>query len=126
MPRFARRYCMQHISGIAPHIIIIGMPLAIMRVIMSQHILSMSMLIAPVGIIMHFIPCGVISQVIFGIIGIPQHIIIGIPLQVIMTGIPLAIMSFIMAQQSFIISMSVPSAGIIMHIMPLGVTEQAM
>lgn len=117
---------MQHMSGMAPHVIIIGMPLAIMRVVMSQHIFSMSMLIAPMGIIMHFMPCGVISHVIFGIIGIPQHIIIGMPLQVIMTGIPLAIIAFIMAQQSFIISMSVPSAGIIMHIMPSGVIEQAM
>jgi hypothetical protein len=46
----------QTIIGIEPQAIVIGMPQLIMRVIMSQHILSMSMLIMPVGIIVHVMP----------------------------------------------------------------------
>jgi hypothetical protein len=46
----------QTITGIEPHIMVIGMPQFIICIIMSQHVLSMSMLIAPVGIIMQVIP----------------------------------------------------------------------
>jgi hypothetical protein len=42
------------------------------------------------------------------------------------TGVPHAIMSVSMAHMLFIISMLVPSAGIIVHFMPLSVIEQAM
>ena len=48
----------------------------------------------------------------------PQHVIIGIPLQLIMQGTPLAIMLVSIVHMSFIMSFVVPSPGIIMHIMP--------
>ena len=43
-------------TGMLPHIMVIGMPQFIICVIMSQHIRSMSMLIAPIGIIMQLMP----------------------------------------------------------------------
>jgi hypothetical protein len=42
--------------GMEPHIMVMGIPHAIMRLIISQHILSISMLIMPVGIIMQLMP----------------------------------------------------------------------
>ncbi len=68
---------MHTMQGMPPHVIVIGMPHAIMRFIVEQHILSISMLIMPVGIIMQVIPVADISQVISGIIGMPQQLIIG-------------------------------------------------
>ncbi len=68
---------MQTMHGVAPHIMVIGMPQAIIRFIVSQHILSISMLIMPVGIIMQVMPVAVISHVIFGIMAMPQQLIIG-------------------------------------------------
>ena len=56
----------------------------------------------------------------------PQQLIIGIPLQVIMQGMPLAIIVVSMVHMSFIMSFVVPSPGIIMHIMPLSVMVQVM
>jgi hypothetical protein len=37
-------------TGIMPHIIVMGMPQLIICIMVSQHILSISMLIAPLGI----------------------------------------------------------------------------
>jgi hypothetical protein len=68
---------MHTMHGVLPHIRVIGMPQAIMRFIDSQHISSISMLIMPVGIIMQVMPVAVISQVIFGIMAMPQQLIIG-------------------------------------------------
>ena len=68
---------MQTMHAVLPHIMVIGMPQAIIRFIVSQHILSISMLIIPAGIIMQVMPVAVISQVIFGIIAMPQQLIIG-------------------------------------------------
>jgi len=116
----------QTIIGIWPHIMVIGIPQLIIFVIISQHILSMSMLIMPVGIIMQVMPCFVISQVIFGIIAMPQQLIIGMPQQVIMQLIPLSIMDIISVHMSFIMSIVVPSPGIIVHIMPFAVISQVM
>ena len=117
---------MQTITGIEPHIMVIGMPQFIICVIMSQHILSMSMLIAPIGIIMQVMPWRVISHDIFGIIAMPQQLIIGMPAQVIMQLMPLSSIDMSMVHMSFIISMVVPSPGIIEHIMPWAVMEQDM
>jgi hypothetical protein len=117
---------MQVISVTPPHVIAIVMPQPSMRFIMSQHIAIMSMLMAPRGIIMQRMPVGVISHVMAGIIGMPQHIIIGMPLQVIMQGMPQSIIDCIMSQQSFIMSIDMPSAGIIMHSMPCAVMSQVM
>jgi hypothetical protein len=46
------------------------------------------------------------------------------PLHIMPQDMPLAIMSFIIMHMERIISMLVPSAGIIMHIMPLSVIVQ--
>ncbi|WP_434389005.1 hypothetical protein [Melittangium boletus] len=46
------------------------------------------------------------------------HIIMGMPLHIIIIGIPMAIMEFIASQQSFIISICAASMGIMRHIMP--------
>ena len=117
---------MQVISVTPPHIMAIVMPQPIMRRIMSQHMAIMSMPMAPAGFIMQRMPVAVISQVMAGIIGMPQHIIIGMPLQVIMHGIPQFIIDCIMSQQSFIMSIDMPSAGVIMHSMPSAVMSQVM
>jgi hypothetical protein len=116
----------QTIIGIEPHIIDIGMPQLIMRIIMSQHILSMSMLIMPVGIIMHVMPWPLISKLMAGIMGMPQQLIIGWPAHIIMQGVPFFIMVVNMLHMSFIISMVAPSPGVIMHFMPLSVMVQVM
>jgi len=68
---------MHTMHGVLPHIMVIGMPQAIMRFIVSQHIFSISMLIMPVGIIVQVMPVPVISHIIFGIIAMPQQLIIG-------------------------------------------------
>ncbi|AKJ02106.1 Hypothetical protein AA314_03732 [Archangium gephyra] len=47
-----------------------------------------------------------------------EHIIMGMPLHIIIIGIPMAIMEFIASQHSFIISIWPASMGIIRHIMP--------
>ena len=109
---------MHTMHGVLPHIMVIGMPHAIMRFMVSQHILSMSMLIMPVGVIMQSMPLGVMVQVIFGIIAMPQQLIIGMPEHIIPTGVPQAIMSVSIAPMLFIMSMLMPSAGIIEHFMP--------
>ena len=100
------------------------MPQPIIFVIMSQHILSMSMLIMPVGIIMQLMPFGVISQVIIGFIDMPQQLIMGMPEHIIMQGVPFFIIIMSVAHMSFIMSMLMPSAGIIMHCIPLSVIMQ--
>lgn len=117
---------MQIIIGIVPHITVIGMPQLIILVIVSQHILSMSMLIMPVGIIMHCMPFGVISQLIMGFMTMPQQLIIGMPAHIIMQGVPFFIIIIRVMHMSFIMSMLAPSAGIIMHCMPLSVMVQVM
>lgn len=61
-----------------------------------------------------------------GIIGMPQQLIMGMPAQVIMQGMPVLIMLVSMVHMSFSMSFVVPSPGIIMHIMPLSVMEQVM
>ncbi len=48
----------------------------------------------------------------------PQQLIMGMPEHIIPTGVPQAIMSVSMAHMLFIMSMLMPSAGIIEHFMP--------
>jgi DNA-binding XRE family transcriptional regulator len=114
----------QTIIGMEPHIRVIGMPQLNIPVIMSQHILSMSMLIMPVGSIVQLMPFAVISHVIMGFMGMPQQLIIGMPEHIIMHGVPFFIMTFNVAHMSFNISMDMPAAGVIMHCMPLSVMAQ--
>jgi len=108
----------QTIIGIEPHIIVMGMPAAIIFIMTSQQALSMSMLIMPVGIIMQVIPCEVIAMVMRGIMGMPQQLTIGIPWHIIMHGVPFCIIPLIMEHMSFIMSMVTSSPGIMVHIMP--------
>lgn len=117
---------MQTIIGVLPHIMVIGMPQAIMRFMVSQHIFSMSMLIMPVGFIMQTMPMSSILHSIAGIIGMPQQLIIGMPAHIIVHGVPQAIIDVIISQQDFSMSMLVPSAGFIAHIMPSMVMVQSM
>jgi len=116
----------QTIIGVEPHISVMGMPQLIMLVIMSQHILSISMLIMPVGFIVQLMPLPVISQVMVGHIAMPQQLIMGMPAHIIMHCVPFFIMTFNMAHMSFIMSMLMPSAGIMMHFMPCSDIEQLM
>lgn len=117
---------MHTITGVAPQHIVIGMPQAIIWFIVSQHMASMSMLIMPIGIRVQTMPLAVISQVMRGIIGMPQQLIIGAPAHIMPTGVPQAIMRFIMAQRSRIMSMVVPSPGIMVQTMPASVMAQVM
>ena len=117
---------MHTMQGVLPHMRVMGIPQAIMRFIVSQHIFSMSMLIMPVGIIMHVMPFALISHVIFGIMAMPQQLIMGMPAHVMPTGVPQLIMSMSIEHIAFIVSMLMPSAGVIMHFMPWSVIEQVM
>jgi hypothetical protein len=68
---------MAHIV-IPPHVIIIGMPMFIMAIIRWQHSMNMSFMESSMGIISHFMPVGVMVQVILHIIiaiGIMEPII---------------------------------------------------
>jgi hypothetical protein len=59
------------IMVIPPHDIIIGMPMFIIAIIRWQHSMNISFVESSIGIISHFLPAGVMVQVIL-------HIIIGI------------------------------------------------
>ena len=101
---------MQSIIGIPPHIIVIGMPQAIILFIWSQQSFIMSMVMSSIGIIVQTMPRGVISQVILhvgirimpAIIGI-MFVIIGIMFGII--GIMFAIIGIM-----FGIIFAVPSS----------------
>jgi hypothetical protein len=72
---------MQHIIGIPQHIIIIGIPIAMHFIMLSQHPFIISMVMPSIGVILHIMPSLVISMVILHIIGgfiIGMGIIIGI------------------------------------------------
>jgi len=87
----------QHIIGMPLHIIMTGMPMAIMFIIISQQLFIISICEGSMGIILQTMPSLLISQVmrhiIMGIIGMP--FIIGIPF---IMGMPpiIGIMPFIM------------------------------
>lgn len=53
-----------------------------------------------------------------------MHIIIGIPGHIIIAGIPIAMVKFMRSQQSFIISIAMPSIGFIVQTIPSGVISQ--
>jgi hypothetical protein len=95
----------QHIIGIPPQVIIIGIPAAIMAIMRSQAIFIMSMVMPSAGIILQTIPVGVISAVMvqegicigIGIImGMPMFIGICMPIFIgIGIGIGICIIMFI-------------------------------
>ncbi len=53
-----------------------------------------------------------------------MHIIIGMPEHIIITGIPMAIVAVMRSQQSFIMSIGIPSIGFIVQTIPAGVISQ--
>lgn len=55
-----------------------------------------------------------------------MHIIMGMPLQVIIMGIPMPIMVIMRVQQSFIMSMVMPAMGFMVQTMPSAVISQVM
>jgi hypothetical protein len=85
---------MVHIMVMPPHIIIIGMPIFIIAIIRSQHSMNMSFIDSSMGIISHFMPVGVMVQVIL-------HIIIAIGMPII------GIMPFIIGIMPLIIGMGI-------------------
>jgi hypothetical protein len=65
---------------IPPQAIIIGMPMFIMVIMRSQHSMNISFMESSIGVISHFIPVGVMVQVIL-------HIIIAIGIMLFIMGI---------------------------------------
>nr|WP_236644216.1 hypothetical protein [Sorangium cellulosum] len=105
------------IMGIPPHIIIIGIPDDIIRVMASQRSLSMSMDMPSAGITLQVNPSFVISQDILHIIGMPMPIMLGIMPMPIMLGImPMPIMLGIMPMPIMLGIMPMP---IMLGIMPM-------
>jgi len=76
-----------HIIVIPPHIAIIGMPVPIVVIIRSRHSMNMSFMDSSIGVISHFMPVGVMEQVILHIIiaiGIIMPPVIGIGIMPVM------------------------------------------
>jgi hypothetical protein len=96
-----------HIIVMPPHIIIIGMPMFIMAIMRSQHSMNMSFMESSIGIISHFMPVGVMVQVIL-------HIIIAI-------GIMFGIMPPIIGIMPFIIGIIPFIMGIMPVIIGMGI-----
>jgi hypothetical protein len=87
---------MQHIIGMPPHIIIMGMPADIIMVMRSQQAFIISIVMPSPGVMRQTMPVGVISQVMrHVIIGIIMGIIIGMPMPGIMFIPPMGAMPFI-------------------------------
>jgi hypothetical protein len=99
---------MHIIIGMLPHIIVIGMPMAIIELMASQRSFMRDIIAGSVGIIFIIMPSFVISQDIVQVIGIMLPIIMGI----IMPFMP---MPFIMGIMPF---MPMPPIMGIMGIMP--------
>jgi hypothetical protein len=57
-----------HIMVMPPHVVIIGIPAPIMAIIRWQHSMNISFMASSMGIISHFMPVGVMVQVILHII----------------------------------------------------------
>jgi len=83
---------------IPPHAIIIGMPMFIMVIIRWQHSMNVSFMDSSIGAISHFIPVGVMLQVIL-------HIIIAIGIMEPIMGI--GIMPLIIGIMEFIIGIGI-------------------
>ncbi|WP_437875643.1 hypothetical protein [Sorangium sp. So ce513] len=109
------------IMGMPPHIIIIGIPAAIIFVIISQRSLSVSIDMPSGGIILQVIPSLVISQDILHIIGMPMPIMPGImPIMPGIIGMPMPIMPGIMPMPIMLGIMPIPiMLGIIGMPMPI-------
>jgi hypothetical protein len=94
----------QHIIGMPGHIIIAGMPMAIIDIMRSQYSFIMSIGMPSIGFMVQTMPAGVISHVIW-------HIIIGI-------GIGIPSMPPIIDIGDIGMPIMLPIMGIILDIMP--------
>src|SRR5438093_881111 len=73
-----------------PQHIIMGMPICIMLVMLSQHFMNMSFMDGSIGVISHVMPVRIMVYFIW------QGIIIGMPIMFIIGDMPLAMAGFIM------------------------------
>ncbi|XXE56663.1 hypothetical protein J3P97_11125 [Pseudomonas sp. R1-15] len=138
----------QHIIGMPLQLIIIGMPQSfIIFIINAQQFFIMSMFMPAIGMILHIMQSAItvhsITHFIDGI-GIPiigtgiimlaigmamlawdMHIMLMLP-QCIIVGMPQFIIICIMSALFLNMAMSMPAAGIILHIMPSSIISQVM
>ncbi|MGF6108716.1 hypothetical protein QFZ85_000235 [Pseudomonas frederiksbergensis] len=138
----------QHINGMPLQLIIIGMLQSfIIFIIRVQQLFIMSMFMPAIGMILHIMPSSIrvhsITHFIDGI-GMPiigigiimfiigmamaawdMHIMLMLP-QCIIIGMPQFIIICIISALFLNIAMSMPAAGIILHIMPSSIMSQLM
>lgn len=138
----------QHISGMPLQLIIIGMLQSfIIFIISAQQFFIMSMFMPAIGMILHIMPSAImvhsITHFIDGI-GMPiigmgiimfaigmlmldwdMHIMLMLP-QCIIIGMPQFIIICIISALFLNMAMSMPAAGIILHIMPSSIISQVM
>ena len=139
---------MQHISGMPLQLIIIGMLQSfIIFIIKAQQLFIMSMFMPAIGIILHIMPSSIMVHsithfidgigmpvigigIIMFIIGMAMlagdmHIMLILP-QCIIIGMPQFIIICIISALFLNIAMSMPAAGIILHIMPSSIMSHVM
>jgi len=138
----------QHISGMPLQLIIIGMLQSfIIFIIRAQQLFIMSMFMPAIGMILHIMQSSIMVHsithfidgigmpiigigIIMFIIGIAMlavdmHIMVMLP-QCIIIGMPQFIIICIISALFLNIAMSMPAAGIILHIMPSSIMSQVM
>lgn len=142
---------MQHIIGMPLQLIIIGIEQSfIIFIINMQQLFIMSMLMPGIGIILHFMQSASMVQTIMHFIigiGMPIGIIIGMPMvdimfiiampssdmhiidilaQCIIIGMPQFIIIAIISALFLNIAMSMPAAGVMVHIMASAIISHFM
>ncbi|MCP1444947.1 hypothetical protein J3D54_004079 [Pseudomonas sp. GGS8] len=144
----ARDQQVQHIIGMPLQLIIIGMLQSfIIFIIRAQQLFIMSMFMPAIGMILHIMPSAIMVHsithfidgigmpimgigIIMFIIGMAMlapdmHIMLMLP-QCIIIGMPQFIIICIISALFLNIAMSMPAAGIILHIMPSSIISQLM
>ncbi|AZO83360.1 hypothetical protein BOO88_12365 [Stutzerimonas stutzeri] len=139
---------MQHISGMPLQLIIIGMLQSfIIFIIRAQQFFIMSMFMPAIGMILHIMPSAIMVHsithfidgigmpiigigIIMFIIGMAMlardmHIMLMLP-QCIIIGMPQFIIICIISALFLNMAMSMPAAGIILHIIPSSIRSQDM
>ena len=139
---------MQHINGMPLQLIIIGMLQSfIIFIISAQQLFIMSMFMPAIGMILHIMPSAIMVHsithfidgigmpiigigIIMFIIGMAMlawdmHIMLMLP-QCIIIGMPQFIIICIISALFLNMAMSMPAAGIILHIMPSSIMSQDM
>lgn len=142
----ARDQQVQHIIGMPLQLIIIGMLQSfIIFIIRAQQLFIMSMFMPAIGMILHIMPSAIMVHSIMHFIdgiGMPiigiimfimgmamlapeMHIMLMLP-QCIIIGMPQFIIICIISALFLNIAISMPAAGIILHIMPSSIISQLM